>query len=64
MQLYWGVTPMLQKEVTSIEEMLDVATTAAKQTDFVQTGDTVVVTGGVPMGKAGVTNIMKIVVVE
>ena len=64
MQLYWGVTPMLQKDVTSIDDMLDVAVETAKSTEFVKEGDTIVVTGGVPMGTSGVTNIMKAVVVE
>ena len=64
MQLYWGVTPMKQKETFSVDEMMDAAVETAKTTEFVNEGDTVVLTAGVPSGKAGVTNIMKAIVVE
>lgn len=64
MQLYWGVTPIKQKETFSVDEMMESAVETAKTTEFVKEGDTVVLTAGVPSGKAGVTNIMKAVVVE
>ena len=40
--------------------MLDISVNQALQSGIVKHGDTVVITAGVPVGKAGTTNIMKV----
>lgn len=64
MQIFWGVIPIKLKESNSIDQMMENAVEAVESQNLVKKGDTVVLTAGVPIGKAGVTNMMKILVVE
>jgi pyruvate kinase len=50
--LVWGVTPLLNQG----DESLDAALAAAR----IQSGDTVVITAGVPAGRPGTTNVIKV----
>ena len=55
----WGVVPILTGEVTSTDRILSMASQAAVKEGLVKAGDTVVITAGVPLGKAGCTNLLK-----
>lgn len=58
--LYWGVRPVLVAEVSDAEEMIRLTTEEVKRLGYVQPGDRVVITAGVPMGQPGSTNTMSI----
>ena len=58
--LYWGVIPLLVSPGKDTDQMVANATEAARESDLVRTGDTVVVVAGVPVGLAGQTNLLKV----
>lgn len=59
LNLSWGVTPIMIKEEYSMEILLLHATEAAERAGYVENGDIVVLTAGVPLGKSGNTNLLK-----
>lgn len=63
MQIYWGVTPLKTEEVNSTDHLLEEAVKAVTDNEFAEKGDTLILTAGVPAGKAGITNIIKVVTV-
>ena len=62
--LVWGVQPLLINREDSAEKLFDSAVEASKKAGFVQTGDRVVLTAGVPLGISGKTNMLRVVDVE
>ncbi|MGH7303801.1 MAG: pyruvate kinase [Candidatus Rokuibacteriota bacterium] len=58
--LVWGVTPLLNPSQPTTDELIDGALGAALATGRVQRGQTVVVTAGVPVGRPGMTNVIKV----
>ena len=61
--LSWGVYPVMARMQSSTDDLFLHAIDCARQIDLVDDGDTVVITGGVPLGTAGTTNILKVQVV-
>jgi pyruvate kinase len=60
----WGVSPILIENLNSVDELLEFAPTYLKKHKLAKTGDIVVITAGVPVGKAGMTNMIKVVEIE
>ncbi|MBT4932888.1 MAG: pyruvate kinase [Rhodospirillaceae bacterium] len=60
MTLVWGVHSVLTPDLTSFTEMVNLAIESAKHEEFASTGDSLVVTAGVPFGTPGATNILRI----
>jgi pyruvate kinase len=58
--LYSGVIPLLVSPGRDTDEMIANATEAARQSDLVRPGDRVVVVAGVPVGRPGQTNLLKV----
>ena len=58
--LVWGVHSLKIDEVDSTDKIFDCAIDGAKDAGFIQEGDLVVITAGVPVGVAGATNLMKV----
>ncbi|WNS46374.1 pyruvate kinase [Paenibacillus sp. MMS20-IR301] len=58
--LVWGVTPVFGKEATSTDELLETALNGGKASGLVQAGDLVVITAGIPLGRSGSTNLVKV----
>lgn len=58
--LSWGVMPISVPETESTDELIDTAVNSAKNAGFVKTGDTVVVTAGVPVGLPGNTSLIRV----
>ena len=56
----WGVQPMLADVRGGTDEMIDAAIRAGREAGFFATGDTVIITAGVPVGIGGQTNLIKI----
>jgi pyruvate kinase len=63
MQIYWGVTPLKTQEVNSTDHLLEEAVKAVTDNKYAEKGDTLILTAGVPAGKAGITNIIKVVTI-
>lgn len=64
LNLLWGVNPLLIKKEETSEELFADAVLAAKEAGYVNTGDIVVITAGVPLGITGTTNMIHVVEVE
>ena len=58
--LYSGVLPLLVSPGRDTDEMISNATRAAAQSGIVREGDRVVVVAGVPVGRPGQTNLLKV----
>ena len=64
LNMSWGVTPIHLEEKNEIFDLFDHAVETAKKRGLLTSGDTVVLTAGVPLGVSGNTNILKVEVVE
>lgn len=64
MNMSWGVSPLIIDEKTNSDELFMTAVEAAKGAGYVENGDLVVITAGVPLGVSGTTNLMKVDVVD
>ncbi len=58
--LYSGVIPLLVGHGTDTDDMVSKATAAALKSGLVREGDRVVIVAGVPVGRAGQTNLLKV----
>lgn len=58
--LVWGVTPVFGNEATSTDELLETALQGGKASGVVKAGDLVVITAGIPLGRSGSTNLVKV----
>jgi pyruvate kinase len=58
--LLWGVTPLLNRSQATTDELIDGALGAVLAAGRAQHGDTVVITAGVPVGRPGMTNLIKV----
>ncbi|MFE4710337.1 MULTISPECIES: pyruvate kinase [Paenibacillus] len=60
LSLVWGVTPVYGQVATSTDELLETALKGGKDSGLVQGGDLVVITAGIPLGRSGSTNLVKV----
>ena len=58
--LYWGVHPFKRDIPESANGLFSVASTLAKDSGIAKPGDLIVVTGGIPLGQSGSTNLLKV----
>jgi len=58
--LHWGVYPFQIEEAKSVDGLFTTATQIAKETGVAKPNDLIVITGGVPIGIAGSTNMLKV----
>lgn len=64
LNMSWGVSPVLIQEKEHVLELFDYAVDVAKEKGLVTKDDIVVITSGVPLGKSGTTNMIKVHTVE
>lgn len=62
MNLSWGVYPLILGEKASTDELFADAVERAKEAGYVNDGDIVVITAGVPLGVSGTTNLLNVVI--
>ena len=62
--LVWGVRSVVTEDVSNVEEMVGKAEEAVRALGVVTSGDRVVVIAGIPFGRAGKTNTIRIFRVE
>jgi pyruvate kinase len=60
LQLVWGVIPVSGTSANTTDGMFDIAVEGAIASGIVRLGDTIVITAGVPVGRSGTTNLIKI----
>ena len=60
----WGVIPFLAGEAGSTDRIFSLSAEVALKERLVEVGDTVVITAGIPFGKTGSTNLIKVQVME
>ncbi|MCI8483863.1 MAG: pyruvate kinase [Lachnospiraceae bacterium] len=60
LNLSWGVTPLQIEQKEDADELFDHAVDAAQKAGLVSMGDITVITGGIPLGVPGTTNILKV----
>jgi len=58
--LRWGVYPFQIDGASSVEDLFTTAAKLSKELKLAKTGDLIVVTGGIPVGVAGSTNLLKV----
>jgi pyruvate kinase len=58
--LVWGVRPVLTHDVAAADEITDYACKAALQQKLAVPGQTIVIAAGIPFGKPGTTNMLRI----
>ncbi|WP_088189098.1 pyruvate kinase [Desulfosporosinus sp. FKA] len=63
LSLQWGVQPIVVPESSGTDEMLSVAVNSALTMNYISSGDVVVITAGVPIGKVGSTNMIKVQII-
>ncbi len=61
--LSWGVCPMMAEEAETTDEIFENSVNSAVAEGMIQNGDLVVITGGMPVGVSGTTNMIKIHIV-
>jgi pyruvate kinase len=62
--LVWGVHSVLTNETTDINTMTDLACKIALEEGFAKVDDRVVIAAGVPFGRAGTTNMLRLATVH
>jgi len=62
--LSWGVQPVLARYQKTSDDLFLHAIDCAKMIDFVESGDTVVITAGIPLDISGNTNLLKVETVK
>lgn len=64
LNLTWGVKPVFIEEASNSDELLTIAEKKALELGYIEKGDKVVFTAGVPIGTPGMTNLLKAVEVK
>jgi pyruvate kinase len=64
LSLSWGVIPALVAPFSDTDQIFELAKLWALEHDVAQTGDSLIVTAGVPVGKPGTTNVVKVLKIE
>jgi len=60
LMLRWGVYPFQITGPSSVEELFAVGAKLSKELGLAEPGDSVVITGGIPVGVVGSTNLLKV----
>lgn len=63
LSLQWGVQPLLVPQSSGTDQMLSVAVNTSLNQNYIHAGDVVVITAGVPIGKVGSTNMIKVQII-
>ncbi|MGD9967658.1 MAG: pyruvate kinase [Hyphomonadaceae bacterium] len=62
--LVWGVRSMVTEDVQNVEEMVSKADAAVRQLRIADVGDRVAIIAGIPFGRAGKTNTIRVLRLE
>lgn len=56
----WGITPVLVESLSDLDEMFDYASNLAVAQGYADSGDSIVVVAGLPIGQTGSTNLLRV----
>jgi pyruvate kinase len=62
--LHWGVIPLRIDPIASVDELFDTGSRLCRQLKLARSGEMIVITGGIPVGQAGATNLLKVQTVD
>jgi pyruvate kinase len=62
--LTWGVLPIVTKDPANFDNMLERVQGVAKEQVGLESGDRIMISAGVPFGRPGTTNMLKIETIE
>ncbi len=62
--LRWGVYPFETTELSSVDELFDIGARLTRDLGVVRPGGLIVITGGIPLGEPGSTNLLKVQMVD
>jgi len=60
MALVWGAHAVVTPDINSVDEMVDQAIAIAVKEGFATEGDNIVITAGIPFGRSGGTNMLRV----
>jgi pyruvate kinase len=60
MALVWGAHAVVTPDIASVDEMVDQAVAIAVQEGFAEEGEHIVITAGIPFGRSGGTNMLRV----
>ena len=60
LSLVWGVYSVLYLESNNTDEVIDMSINAAIEEGYINEGDLIVITAGIPVGVSGTTNLIKV----
>lgn len=60
MALFWGVQPLLIEPFQNTDQMINSSVRSSLDSGMVKSGDLVVITAGIPPGRRGTTNFLKV----
>lgn len=63
LSMSWGVVPLMSRIMDTTDDLFNHAVECAVNAGYLENGDLVVITAGVPLGISGTTNLMKVHVV-
>jgi pyruvate kinase len=58
--LHWGVYPFQIDGASSVEDLFTTGARLSRELGLAKTGDLIVITGGIPVGATGSTNLLKV----
>ena len=64
LSLVWGVRSMVIEDIDSVEEMVSKADSAVRRVGVAEAGDRVAIIAGIPFGRAGKTNMIRVLRLE
>jgi pyruvate kinase len=64
LMLYWGVYPVRTDAPTSAEELFATGARLCREMGLARPGDLIVITGGIPIGVTGSTNLLKVETIQ
>jgi len=62
--LSWGVLPIVMKDPVNFDDMLGSVQTVAKERVGLKAGDKIMISAGIPFGRPGTTNTLKIATID
>ena len=62
--LTWGVTPVVMEDPTSFDDMLSATQKVAKKSAGAVPGDKIIISAGIPFGRPGTTDTLKIAIID
>jgi len=60
LSLVWGVHAVQSQDLSEMDQMVNDACNAALQYDFARPGDVLVIMAGLPFGRSGTTNLLRV----